>query len=286
MADEITEWIDTDGVATELPVEWNVSGRFGPRVVVEEAEVPGVAGARVRDVRHLPRDFVLPLWVESTDAVQLRTDMRNLVERMDPVRGPGRIRVTAPGGDQREITCMVLDGLGMLERLGETSGPEVQRVGLMIRAHDPYWTAVGTDGLTIESGDRPSLFPFFPLRLSSSEIFAEVTVNNTGNIRAWPVWTVEGPASAITVRDLRTGKHWSITLDDPLSPGESLIVDTRPGAKTVTRSDGTDLFGGLTDMSSFWALWPGSTAVRIEITGSSPGVSRVLLMWLRLFLTV
>ncbi len=286
MADELTEWIDVDGAAMDLDVEWNTVGRFGPRVAVDEEEVPGSPGSRARGVRHLARDFVLPIWVTAADEVALRTAMRQLVVRMDPKRGAGTIRVTSPGGDQREITCMVVDGLGMLEHLGETSGPTVQRVTLLMRAHDPYWQAAADEGMTIESGDRPSLFPFFPLRLSSSEVFAEITVTNTGDVDAWPVWTVDGPASSITIRDLRNGKHFTLNLADELTLGESVVIDTRPGRKSVTKSDGTDLFGDLTTASSFWPLWPGATAVRIELTGSDPGISQVLLTWLRLYLTV
>ena len=281
---ETVVWIDSSGLTLPIRVEWNVSGRFAPRAEIVEAEVPGVPGSRVREVRHVTKQFTLPVWITADDEVALRTVTRELVKRMDPLRGPGKIRVTAPGGDQREITCLVSSGLDMVEALGSTSAPTLQRTPLVFRAHDPYWAELAPTNLAFDSGEAVSFFPFFPLRLSSSEIFSDGTADNVGDVDTWPVWTIRGPAEDITLRNVTTGKY--LTLNVSLLTGESVVIDTRPGRKSVTHSSGANLFRNLSSLSSMWPLLPGANAVRVEMTGSTPEVSQVLLSWLPLYLSV
>lgn len=264
---EQTSWIDPAGSMTPLAVEWRATGRFAPPVELEEDSVPGQPGARTRAVRHGVREFSLALWIEGADEGDLRTQMRELVYSMDAVRGDGRIRVASPLNDQREITCRLIAGLEMSEVLGENSGPTVQRAVATFRAADPYWSAVGDVTETFTSAEPPSFFPIFPLRLASSEVFADVSVANDGDVEAWPVWQVYGPGSALVLRNLSTGQLLQLTVS--LATNEYVVIDTRPGAKTVTKNDGTNLFPYLSTMSALWPLPPGSTSIRVEMASTT-----------------
>ncbi len=266
--DERVVWIEPDGSMSVLSVEWRASGRFAPAQEREEDTVPGEPGSRLRAVRHTAREFSLGLWITGTDETDLRTQMRDLVYRMDPVRGDGRIRVTAPGGDEREITCRTTGGLEMSEVLGDTSGPTVQRAAVLFRAADPYWSATADVVTTYTtSATPPSFFPFFPLRLASSEAFIDTTVTNSGDVATWPVWRVYGPGSALVLRNLSTGEVLQLAVT--LTAGEYVVIDTRPGQKTVTKNDGTNLFPSLTATSVLWALQRGPTLLRVEMTGTT-----------------
>lgn len=281
--DELTVWIDPEGSMLPLAVEWRASGRFAPPHEREEDTVPGQPGARLRAVRHGPRDFSLALWITGTDEADLRTQMRSLTYRMDGVRGDGKIRVTAPGGDQREITCRVTGGLEMSEVLGESSGPTVQRAVATFRAVDPYWADTADVVQDFTSAAAPSFFPMFPLRLASSEVFVDSTIANDGDVAAWPVWHVYGPGSALVLRNLSTGERLELTAT--LSTGEFVTVDTRPGAKTITKNDGTNLFPQLSTMSALWALQRGPTLLRVEMTGTT-SASSLRLTYRTRYLTV
>jgi phage-related protein len=271
--DEVTVWVDAEGSMLPLAVEWRASGRFAPPTEREEEAVPGQPGARLRTVRHGVRDFSLALWITGTDEADLRTQMRALTYSMDGVRGDGRIRVTAPGGDQREIACRVTAGLEMTEVLGDTSGPTAQRAVVTFRAVDPYWqdTTDTASGPWAQGGTAAGFFPFFPLRLTSSEVLATAIVDNLGDVDAWPVWTIAGPGSTITLRNQSTGKV--LTLDTTLLGGESVVIDTRPGYKTVTKNDGSNLYGSLSSASSLWSLQRGANSIQIEIGGATSATS-------------
>lgn len=264
---EETVWIDPAGSMTPLAVEWRATGRFAPSVEIEEDSVPGQPGARIRAVRHGPREFSLALWIEGDDEGDLRTQMRSLVYSMDAVRGDGRIRVTSPLNDQREITCRVVGGLEMSEVLGENSGPTAQRAVATFRAVDPYWAAVSDVAETFTSASPPSFFPFFPLRLASSEVFTDTTITNSGDVEAWPIWHVYGPGSALVLRNLTTGQLLELTVS--LAVNEYVVIDTRPGAKTVAKNDGTNLFPNLSTSSALWPLQAGSTSLRVEMAGTT-----------------
>ncbi|MDF2968358.1 MAG: hypothetical protein K0Q93_2136 [Nocardioidaceae bacterium] len=286
MAAEVLTWIDPDGTELELYVDWNVNGRFMPPVSYEEGTVPGQPGARFRSVRHGPRDFVLPVRIADQDPAVLRTLLRSVVRSMDPTRGAGRIRVASPAGDQREITCRYVSGLEMPERLGDTSGPGVQWASPVFRAHDPYWADVADTVDLFGLGARPSFFPFFPLRLSRSSVFAEASVINGGDVATWPVWQITGPGSIISARNLTTGRSWTLSL--ALGAGERIYVDTRPGRKTARLNDpvdGVSVFTAFTAMPSLWPLAPGNNALRIEMSSAVSGQSEVQLARRHLYLS-
>lgn len=288
---ETIEWIDADGASltingpgvTTYQVDWEVSGRFMPRIEVQVDEIPGRAGALLRDTRHGIHEFILPLSIAASSESDLRTLLRDLVDRMDPTRGMGKIRVTSPVGDQREINCVYAAGLEMAEKEG-SSGPEYQECPVAFTAYDPYWYDPSPTALTFSVTSVAAFFPIFPLRLTASQLVVDDTVVNSGSVDAWPVWTITGPGSGITLRNLTTGKF--LTLDSvTLGVGESVSVDTRPGYRTVTRNDGTNLYPNMTLLSSLWPLARGANAVRLEMSGADFAVSEMSVSYYQRYLS-
>jgi hypothetical protein len=293
VADEVTVWVDPDGNQTTLAVDWSqaaVTGRFSPGVVLDEEGVPEQNGMRLRSVRFGPQQFVLPLWITGTTPGDLRTKMRALVSAMNPKRGDGIIRVTSTLGDQREIVCRAVDGLDMQERLGDTSGPLVQFCPVVFKAHDPLWrdAADNVVGPFAQGSSVASFFPFFPIRLNATEIYAQATVVNTGDDDAWPVWTIQGPGSSPKLKNLTTGLTTDLgtTL---IAVGETVTIDTRPiGAtrKTVTSNINGNLYPALTATSALWPLAIGTNQVSIEMALAFPGTTSVQMSYRNRYLAV
>lgn len=286
MAEETFTWIDADGAEQPLDidegvdVEWGVIGRFMPPVDFIEEEVPLEDGVRVRRPKVRARDLVLPITVMGATEVELRTRIRTWLSRLNPTRGAGRLRVTAPDGSQRELHCYYADGMQGNESIDE-AGLVWQRFAVMLRAGDPYWYDSSTVVVPFTTGEAATFFPIFPLRLSGSEVFAETTVDNTGDVKTWPIWTITGPGSGLVLRNLTTGKELSLSRE--LSAGETITIDTSPGVKTITLNDGTNLMG---EMDDGWSLWPierGSNSIRIELTGATED-SSVMLVYRRRYL--
>lgn len=285
MSAEVTQWIDPDGVTTTLEVDWDAAGRFMPRVEFEADGVPGQPGEYFRNVRHGVREFMLAVDITGTDDADLRANMREIVARMDPTRGAGRIRVTSPVGDQREIMCRYASGLGMTEKLGDDSGETWQRAAVSFLAHDPYWYDVSPNSQTFDVTPLvPSFFPIFPLKLTASELAVDAVVDNTGDVDTWPVWTIQGPGSVIKLSNLTTGKYLSFPAG-ALSTGQSLVIDTRPRRKTVLLGDGTNAYSSMDTTSSLWPLVRGINTVRLEMSGVDNTVSNLSLTYWRRYLS-
>ncbi len=285
MSDEVIEWIDPDGATTTVSTEWKVKGRFMPKPVFQEDEVSGQPGALLRSVRHDVREFVLAAQITAANAGALRTEMRSVVAKMDPTRGVGRIRVTSPLGDQREIRCVYADGLGMDEVLDESSGPTWQKAAIVFRAHDPYWYDVSPNSETFAvEPDQPAFFPIFPLKLTASELALDMVVDNAGDVESWPTWTIAGPGGVVKLSNLTTGKMIYFPSSN-LVEGQSIIIDTRPTRKTVQYDDGSNAYSAMSTDSSLWSLERGSNAIRLEMSGVDASVSYLQLNYYRRYLS-
>jgi hypothetical protein len=139
------------------------------------------------------------------------------------------------------------------------------RAEVELEASDPWWYDASDTALDFTLGTPATFFPLFPLRLSASEVFADATVNNDGDVDAWPVWSVTGPGAGLVLRNLTTGKM--LSLNRTLSAGEIVTIDTRPRLKTVTLQDGSNLFSLLS--GSLWPLAVDVNAIRVEFTGAT-----------------
>lgn len=267
---EALAFVDPAGVTTDLSDHvdfetlWGVSGRGMPKYEFVEDEAPGVDAAITRDVLVRPREVSVPVFVSNDDPAALRTLLRTFARRLNPTRGAGTLLSTGPDGIVRELTCRYGGGLTLDGRGPADGAPRHQRAELIFRAaDDPYWRDAADVVQAIPSGSAGrTFFPFFPLRLTSSEVWAELMIDNTGDVRSWPVWTITGPADGVALRNLTTGK--ALVLARALEVGEILTVDTRSGAKAVRNHEGENLYGSLTS-HDLWPLMDGENDVRVEL---------------------
>lgn len=287
MTAEITQFVDAFGTVTLLDVDWDATGRFMPPVQHEEDGVPGQPGGRHRASRHAIREFTIKVVMEAADEPTLRQVVRTIVAAINPAKSdsPGAIRVTSPLGDVREIPCYYSGGLDMQEQV-EMSGPQMQAAAVTFRSYEPYWreTSDSTAG-PFSVGVVPTYFPIFPIRLTSSQIAVDAVINNDGDVDCWPVWTINGPGGVITLRNLTTGLS-IVFSTTTLGTGESISIDTRPGAKSATKQDGTNLWPDLSLASELWPLVPGANQIRLEMSGVTAGVSSLQGNYRRRWLTV
>jgi len=288
MPDEQLHWVDVDGAAhdlltsaTDVEVEWGVSGRHMPPVKLFEEEVPGQHGSRFREARFGPRDIALPITVKGSTPADLRAKVRAWATRFDPTRGAGTLRATDTEGMQRQVTCRY--AYGMEGQEVAENGLLWQRQVVVFRANDPFWLDTSPISDTWTVGEPATFFPFFPLTLSSSEVFADVSVNNDGDVETWPSWTIVGPGSGLVLRNLTTGKVLSLTAT--LAAGDTVTIDTAPGVKTVVDAAGANLYSGLSSISSLWSLARGANRVHVELTGASAD-SSVTMQYQRRWLVV
>lgn len=290
MSDEVVSWVDADGGITVLPVEWDAHGRFMPQVIIDSDEVPGREGAVPRQARHGVHEFILPLWLTDSTPEALRTQLRTLVDVMNPVNDDdtvrlGKIQVQSVLGDVREIECAYASGLEMAEKINDSSGPTFQRVPISFTAFDPYWQDPSPSSKTFTVTSVPKFFPIFPLHLTASQLVVDDVVVNAGSVKTWPVWTITGPGTDIVLTNLTTGQKLDFG-SHALGTGEVLTVDTRPGHKSATLQDGTSVYSWVDwTVSIMWPIGRGTSVVSLDMAGITVGVSSLQVSYQQRYLS-
>ncbi len=278
--DPVYQWIDGGGDLHSLgdpdtiAVELGVRGLLMPPVDLNETETPFTDGARVGSVRYTPREVDLPILVQAHTPVILRERLRELAYWFAPTRGDGKLRVTAPSGEQRELTCRYVGGLENADDDIRQAGPNWWSLAVTLRASDPYFYATAPFTELFVNAAAVPFFPIFPLQLSASNMLSTAAPLNDGDAEAWPVWVVTGPATEVTITNSTTGKSWTLTTD--LLAGETVTIDTRPGKKTALLNIGgviTNALGGLTSSSYLWPLAVGVNTLSVALTGSTSATS-------------
>ncbi len=269
---EIISWIDAYNSEHVLTKLRGMEGRHMPPVSFISDQIPLQSGSRFRDVVVNDREISFPIVILGKGEISLRDNIRAYLPFLDPNRGEGRLRITYSDGGQREIYCRYAGGMELSESADTRLWNQYQEAVLVFHAFDPFWYSTQDNIFTYTTGAQvATFFPFFPLRLSSSTVFADVSLTNSGDVEAWPEWIITGPGDFIVLRNLTTGE--AITLSATLGAGEQITINTKPGKKTVKKNDGTNLFGSLSFDSSLWALQPGNNSIRIEVSSTTTASS-------------
>jgi hypothetical protein len=268
MAREILTWIEPDGTEHNLcgleniEISLSPEGRFMPKFDFVEQQVPFQYGSRLRQINVAAREIDLPVEIICTTTSDLRTKLRQMMDMFNPLKGDGILKSIAEDGSQRIITCRYQSGL----EIQESNLPN-QKAVLVLKAFDPLWYDPNTIVQTFSTGQTATFFPFLPLRLSNSTVFADTYVKNSGDLEARPTWIITGPGDTIYLRNLSTGELMNINTS--LGAGETINIDTRAGKRTIKKGDGTNLYPYLSEDSSLWSLQQGINNIRIEMSNAT-----------------
>lgn len=241
------------------------TGIGGPPVRIQRELVPEMAGARTLTVQHDVNEVTLPIYASAVSRSELHEMLERLVIAMDPTQGDGMLRHVRLDGDYRELQCRCVDGLrGDNDGL---QGPNSKLLQLVFQAADePYW--LGPEVTRGFIGNEPtSWFPLMPLRLSSSVVIGDVSIESQSQVPAFPVWTIMGPGTAPRIENRTTGQVLELA-DVELEAGETLVIDARPYKKSVRGPDGSNWYRYLTQRQ-MWALQPGINNVFLNLGGST-----------------
>lgn len=266
---EAMSWIDADGSEHMLDGSAGVyvgegkSGRWAPPVEQALASLAFSDGSRITGTFIRARKLDIPLVSVASGVLATRQLARVVQGWFDP-RRDGSLRVYSPDGTIREITGR--PSLEVAEGTIMEQSPDHHMMVLTLTAADPYWQDASDTTQTYTIADVPSSLvfksPFFPFRVVTSEVLAYTLIVNGGNGDAWPVWTIDGPVINPAVRNFTTGKLLALTRS--ILSGERVIVDTRPGQKTVRDAGSSNLFASLNAGAEMWPFTVGTNAIQVE----------------------
>lgn len=278
-------WVPASGSQIVLNNEVNyyvlvgLLGGESPSFKFVEEKFPGLYGAYVRQVDVEPRTLTIPMKIEDSTLADVKERIEELVSGLNPLLGLGTLKFTT-GSVIRYIDCYYSAGMEGSDGL-DVRGLTWMKGTLQFYAPFPYFYG-DTEETLYELGSGLEDFltdPFFPMSIGESTILGDDVIVNAGQIESWPVWTITGPGSAVTLTNDDTGEEIALTGAGglTLASGEVIEVDTRPGYKTVTKvSNGANYFKYLSDPSVFWSLAAGDTNINTSVT-SATSVTEILL---------
>lgn len=276
---------DPRGVTTQLS-DWEngwllqpgAKGLDMPGYQFSTDESPGIDGYVLRDVRAQGKEIILPLAFWANDSRQAYLARRRaFINSLNPKRGVGTLTLTQPDGDTRTTGAYYTGGLEGDESL-DAAGERWCINAITFGVPSPYWIGSAVTH-TWKAGTSAEFFPVLPLVVGDSQVLGEVVVSNPGDDVAYPVWTIEGPATEITlsntVVDLISGEETveELVVTRTITGADTIVIDTRERRQSALLNGTTNLWPDLSDDSVMWPLREGDNLLNLVVDGSTSATS-------------
>ncbi|GAA0955422.1 hypothetical protein [Nonomuraea longicatena] len=278
----------TTGQFAVLP---GMKGFDMPPYEIKYDEMVAIDGGYLRNVRTPARELFIPIYMEAANHGDLLALKRAFLAAIQPTKGACRITLTEEDGSRRYIDAYYFDGARGDEGQ-EVSGVEWLKWGLIFRALDPYFYSGTSQTIRFSTGEL-DLHPFFgakflnrPMLNKAHSLNGESTITVTGDVDTYPTWTIHGPATGMTfIRKFPGRADQSFSLNVSLTDTQAILVDTRPGTKSVRDiATGANLWEFLAPGPQLWPISPGSNTVAIDVRSAGVDTS-VSLSYLPRFLS-
>lgn len=220
-----SEWSLTDR-AQGVYLRPGVRGLHMPAYTRHSSTSPAVRGSRHRGVSVLDREAFWPITVFHGDgSVAWRERDTAFWATMDPDK-TGTWTITHPGGAQRHLDLRFSESDDTLQtnpwRLGW------QQYGITLLADKPLWRGATQTRTWAQAagsnfyGGGALVGP--PFQISSGSTLATAKMSNPGDVPAYPVWTIIGPTTSVTVG--LAGQIIQVPFEIPL--GKAVQINTDP----------------------------------------------------------
>lgn len=260
------------------------TGLDAPPYDLHSDESPNLDGAIFRDARATSREIMLPLYLHGIDRPTIKALKKQLVSSLNPKKGYCVLKFVEGDAVPRYLKCYYKSGMEGSEAQDQ-SGFTWKKFGVQLIAHDPWFYSEDVQVASWEFGSgQPFLSTteaFFPLRINAGLVTgSEVQVSNPGDVEAWPRWELTGPIKGFTFTS-PDGESFGVTPPtdgtDVIAGNRTLIVDTRPGFKTLKDDQGTNYWPLLDPSPQLWAIPEGDSTCTVDIVpGSSSARVRLV----------
>lgn len=271
-------WTGWDGSVWELtdpasPVrlKQGVRGLGMPPVQRYVSRGAQIAGSRWRGQVTDERHVFWPIAVAVAGDVSWRDVDADFWATMDPDR-QGVWTVEHDDGTSRLLRCRFESDGDHTFTSDPTTGAKHVVYGLTLVAEQPFWEGERVVREFTAAAPVSFFAPGVVFRLDSGSTVSTATVDNPGDVPAWPLYVQRGPMTSAAVGlDGRL-----VEVPFPLSSGESLTVNTDPQAQTAIDGNGADRTSELGTVEFAPVPAGSSVALTITIVGSGGTASAAL----------
>lgn len=236
---------------------------FGLPVPETRTKTSATDGVRYASKRVKERTITLRIEVWGLSRSDTEAKLRQLASALRTIDGMPlpRLQALYNTGLQLELPFLYQAGG---EKTYDENGPNVVEWPVVVECPDPYWKALAPQAIASMSpaGTTTDLLAdLASLPLASSSVLGSVTIQNVGDVAAFPVWTWSGPATSVTI----TTVLGSFTFNT-VGSGETRVIDT--ASKTIVDASGANKYTTLGTAPKFGALPAGNSIVQITATGT------------------
>lgn len=221
-------------------------------------------GGRFRRSRRGPRNIDLPLAFQGESQAEVLGYMRELMAVLRPNPEPAKLFVEYPFGGEM-FTEVYYAGGGDHQYGEDTNGLTYARWPLTLRSPSPYWTSTESVNFSLTNANAGRGLiknaPLSNLELSSSSAIGSIIVENPGDVEAYPVWQLIGPADFFEASINGVGFRYDAAI--PL--GTTITIDTEK--KTVVDHLGANKYAELAAAPKLFPLPPGISTLDILMDG-------------------
>lgn len=251
------------------------TGLDAPPFELHADDSPNLDGGIFRDARAVAREIMIPIFLHGIDRRTIRDLKRRLVSELNPKKGYCILKFIEGNAIPRYLKCYYKSGMEGSET-EDHSGFTWKKFGIQLTAYDPYFYGDDVQVAEWAFGSGESfLHPvsFFPLHLNAGIVLnSEITVDNPGDVEAWPRWELTGPIKGFTFTS-PDGQSFGVSADgegtDIIPAGRVLTIDTRPGVKSLRDDQNTNYWPLLDDSPQLWALPEGESTCSVDILPGS-----------------
>jgi hypothetical protein len=227
-----SEWDFVDGPVAFLS---GLMGLSEPESEFFGRSTPALDGRRITGFRHPSRRVFWPLKLTGDSSLDWLTKRRAFFNSLS-YSVDGIFTVTADDGSIRTIALH----MGSQSDNGYQIDPALvyyERLELEMVADDPWWK--GPQVVT-EFAPVGDVLPFFAtttdrvFNLMSSNTVSSATISNSGDVEAWPLYTITGPVSEFSA----TISGGVVSSNTNVVDGAVLVINTDPTVQTATLTVG------------------------------------------------
>lgn len=208
------------------------------------------------------RELDMPIVVFGETRLEVEQRLRRLSNLMRHT--PFTIKATYASGEEWDLKGIYVGGAET--QYGNDAGQHFCRWVIQVQCPNPFWVRTTSESYAVgATGIGRGLIPWLAeLRVSSSQAAGEISIENPGDVDAYPVWTFRGPFDSVTVAN--GDNTQSFVLNATLVQGEFIIIDTF--AATVIDHNGTNRYGDLGPSPKLFTIPAENSEVFVEATNA------------------
>jgi hypothetical protein len=204
------------------------------------------------------RDIDIRITTLGTNSNDVQTKLRRLSRILQDTSGAATLTATYVSGSPLFLKVHYVGGAE--SQWGSNAGSTWNTWVISMQAPQPYWQSGVIEEFVVTTGNtgRGLLPQLSKLRLTSSQVYGVITVDNTGDVPAYPIWYIRGPLSDVEI----SYENQAFSFTQSVADGETITVNTATG--TVTDDLGTNRYSILAAAPKLFRVETGVTSITVN----------------------